>query len=206
MQAIPSEHGQNILFAFPQFDRQIHYKMAIILSKMCPTEDPGGFSHTTQLHYYIILVNSYLEDSPAVYPNIGTISRHRLESCTYSNESMSSSPDCDSLPNRSPSLSMQSTHSESEGLSYNRSRVMSYNFSSFAPYNDMKLSEIRAEARRKTEDFLKRVVHEAQGHLRRDLIWVRLTHRRERHAMDLSKSFTAEDLSSSPVESDFAPS
>ena len=45
---------------------------------------------------------------------------------------------------------------------------MSYNFSSFAPY-DMKLSEIRAEARRKTEDFLKRVVHEAQSHLRRFL-------------------------------------
>lgn len=78
---------------------------------------------------------------------------------------------------------------------------MSYNFSSFAPY-DMKLSEIRAEARRKTEDFLKRVVHEAQSHLRRDLIWVRLTHRRERHAMDLSKSFSAEDLSASPVESE----
>ena len=36
----------------------------------------------------------------------------------------------------------------------------------------------------------------------RDLIWVRLTHRRERHAMDLSKSFSAEDLSASPVESE----
>ena len=65
--------GDPIIDNVTHFMLQMHYKIGVILSKMCPTEDPGGFSHTTQLHYYIILVNSYLEDSPAVYPNIGAI-------------------------------------------------------------------------------------------------------------------------------------